>query len=266
VDYAMKQQYVDYDQIANSYNRRFEHEGPDGTRAALVEFARSINAQRILEVGCGTAHWLSAIQTDFGNETLLFGVDLSAGMLLKARQDTERINLIHACAEQLPIASHNFDMVYCLNAIHHFDDPRAFIQEARRLLRPGGWLAVIGTNPRGRRDRWYIYDYFPGTYKRDLDRFPSWGTIIDWVIECDFGELQWRLAEHIHDPKFGSEVLNDPFIEKNATSQLALLSDQEYLAGIDRINQAISKAQQENQVTLFRCDIYLYLLVAATPS
>ena len=53
---------VDYDKIAPHYNRRFEAEQPEGIRAALVSLANSIGAKMVLEVGCGTAYWLTALE------------------------------------------------------------------------------------------------------------------------------------------------------------------------------------------------------------
>lgn len=262
----MSRRRVNYDQIAPTYDRRFQTERPGGTRAALADLVRSTRASTILEAGCGTAHWLSALSNDLNQRLLLLGLDPSEGMLTRARQHQEPIRLLRATAECVPIADHVLDLVYCVNAIHHFEDPQEFIRNARRTLRPGGMLAVIGSNPRGRQDQWYVYDYFPGTYERDLERFPTWGAIVDWYLESGFERLHFHLAEHIHDPKYGQDVLSDPYLEKNATSQLSVLSTREYTAGIDRLKKALSQAEQDQQTLTFRCDIFIYLLVAITPN
>jgi SAM-dependent methyltransferase len=256
---------IDYDEIAPTYNRRFVNQQPGGTRAVLAGLASSCDARKIMEIGCGTAHWLTALREELGDEPQLFGLDLSAGMLAQVSQRSETIHLMQAMAECLPVRDESLDLIYCVNAIHHFEDTRRCIQEARRALQPAGALAVIGTNPRGRGNDWYVYDFFPGTYQRDLERFPSWGAIVDWAVESGFEQIEWRLGEWIHDPKIGREVLEDPFLEKNATSQLALLNDQEYAAGIERIQQAILQAERLNEVRVFQCDIHLYILIATTP-
>jgi ubiquinone/menaquinone biosynthesis C-methylase UbiE len=62
-----------------------------------------------------------------------------------------------------------------VNAIHHFERLDLFIAEARRLLRPGGTLAVIGMDPHHGRDHWCVYDYFPEAKVTDLARYPSSG-------------------------------------------------------------------------------------------
>ncbi|MBN1145795.1 MAG: class I SAM-dependent methyltransferase [Anaerolineales bacterium] len=258
----MKGHRVDYDALAATYDRRFSRQRRCGESEALLELARSSGARQILEAGCGTAHWLARLYRELGAQVALYGLDLSGGMLAQASRCALPLRLLCGRAEQMPLAPQSFDLVYCLNAIHHFEQPRAFIHEARRLLRPGGALAIIGTDPRGRQDKWYLYDYFAGTFETDLARFPSWGTMLDWLIGAGFQPLTLRLVEHIHAPKLGEAVLDDPFLRKEACSQLALLDDQAYQAGIQRIKQALASARDRGECLVFATDIYLYMLTA----
>ena len=49
---------------------------------------------------------------------------------------------LHA-AEKMPMPDNTFDLVSCRVAAHHFSDPKAFVAEAARVLRPSGHLFVI---------------------------------------------------------------------------------------------------------------------------
>jgi SAM-dependent methyltransferase len=158
-------------------------------------------------------------------------------------------------AGQLPLADAAFDLVYCVDAIHHFDRPKSFISRARHLLRPGGALAVIGNDSYRRRDSWYAYRYFKGTYETDLRRFPSRSTLEAWMMEAGFTDIQWRQVERIVDHKHGREVLDDPFLDKDSCSQLALLTDQEYAAGLQRIERALQAADARRETLCFPVDI-----------
>ena len=253
---------VDYDRIAAQYNRRFQGEGQRGTATALQDLAHQYNAERILEVGCGTGRWLADLRSA---TPALFGLDLSAGMLHEAQERDPQMGLVRGQAGQLPFPNATFDLIYCVNAIHHFQGQAEFVQQAARLLRPGGQLAVVGMDPRQQRDKWYVYDYFPGTYPADLERFPSWGQVMDWMVAAGLIEISWRLVERIYDPKQGRRVLSDPFLEKNAASQLALLSDQEYAAGIKRIQRALAKAEAAGDNLVFPVEILSYMLVGKSP-
>jgi len=187
-------------------------------------------------------------------------------MLGQARQQDTRFRLICAHATRLPFPEAAFDLVFCVNALHHFDAPRVFISEARRLLRPGGALAVVGMDPHTGRDDWYVYDYFEGTLAADLARFPSAGTILDWMIASGFDQVERRVAEHINGHFLGREVLGDYFLQKHSTSQLALLTDEAYAAGVRRMEAALAAAEAEGETLVFPNDLSLTILIGRTPS
>ena len=253
----MSDKQVDYDRIAPGYDQRYIHgSGQRGIAEVLQALARG--KERILEVGCGTGHWLAGLRSASG---MLLGLDLSAGMLGQVQARGEPLYLARGRACCLPLGDACADLVYCVNAIHHFQRRRDFIFEARRLLRPGGSLVVIGSEPRAHRHRWYIYDYFPGTYETDLDRFPSWGMVADWMIEAGFEQIEWRLVERIEDHKLGRGIYADPFLQKDACSQLALLSDEAYAAGLRRIGTALAKAEARGKPITFSTDLWQAMLV-----
>jgi ubiquinone/menaquinone biosynthesis C-methylase UbiE len=255
---AMPQAQVDYDHIAASYDRRFAHGGLTGPASALSELARDLGAERILEVGCGTGHWLESLEGISGQ---LYGLDLSAAMLGQAQRRDRGFHLARGRAGQLPFPDDSFDLVFCVNAIHHFQQQRRFVTEAKRLLRSGGALAVVGMDPRSDLGQWYIYDYFEGTYETDLVRFPSWGTILEWMAAAGFEQVQWQLVEQILDNKLGRAVLDDPFIQKDACSQLSLLTNEAYATGLRRIEAAIQAAEAGGETLSFPTDLFLAMLV-----
>jgi SAM-dependent methyltransferase len=164
----------------------------------------------------------------------------------------------------LAFAGAAFDLIYCVNAIHHFDRPRAFIHEACRTLRPGGTLAVIGMDPREQRDTWYIYDYFEGIYETDLRRFPSWGTVMDWMVKEGLVDVGCRIVERFASDLIGRAVLSHPFLRKESCSQLALLSDEAYAAGLRHIEAALIKAEAAGKEIVFPDDVSLAMISGHT--
>lgn len=248
-------QKLDYDRVAATYDRRFAEEGPSGITAALLGLAGQFDHPRMLEVGCGTGFWLDALRLVAG---LRVGLDFSAGMLAQAQQRPRPAELTRGTAGRLPYPTAYFDLAYCVNAIHHFDQPIAFIEEAWRVLRPGGRLSIIGSDPTERRDLWYVYDYFPGTYETDLERFAAHSTVQSWLAQAGFQQIERRLAERIVAHKSGREILGDPFLEKNSCSQLALLSEAEYAAGVQRIRQALGAADAAGEALHFPVLIEMY--------
>lgn len=96
------------------------------------------DADRILDVGCGTGGMLDRLR---GRRA--FGVDLSNRALAHARgRGLANVAAASACA--LPFPSDAFDAVLALDVIYHrcISDDAAAVAECARVLRPGGDLLI----------------------------------------------------------------------------------------------------------------------------
>lgn len=248
---------IDYDRVAPEYDRRYASRSYAGT-AETLEGVLAGSGPDVLEVGCGTGHWLTKLDA-LGHKA--FGVDASAGMLGRARAaGTGRLAV--ATAGALPFAGASFGAIVCVNALHHFPDPISFVREAWRTLREGGRFVSIGMDPHGGVRQWVVYDYFPGTREADLRRFPPPARLRDWLEEAGFGETTTCEAERMEDRVSGRAVLASPFLGRRGTSQLALLEDAAYEAGLRRIAAEIDRAEASGQEAVFTADLSLYATVA----
>lgn len=103
----------------------------------------------VLDVGCGPA-WLWFAQTDrLPSGMRLTLVDTSVGMIEEAKANlTSRTDLVAlskfqvADAVALPFKDESFDVVLLLHVLYHVDDSRTALEEACRVLRPGGRVFV----------------------------------------------------------------------------------------------------------------------------
>jgi SAM-dependent methyltransferase len=249
---------VEYDQIALTYNQRFAASKMEGVAAVLKKLVQELNARDILEVGCGTGYWLKLL--DPGGDWIS-GLDLSLGMLRQTK--TQNFHPALVCADvrhDLPFQSGVFDLVFCINAPHHFGGLEPFIAEAHRLLKKNACLAIVGANVRGQRDKWIVYRYFDGVYEMDLKRFSAWEVIADHLSAQGFKNVNWQEVERDEYTCIGEEIWQDVFLKKANTSQLTLLSDQEYADGIRRIKNAIKDAQVRGEKLVFNDEIRFTLL------
>ena len=116
----------------------FRH--PEADVGALGDVA----GLEVLEIGCGTAY-LSAWLTRAGARTT--AVDLSPAQLATARRCQERFalafDLIEADGERLPFAARSFDLVVSEYGVAPWCEPRRWLADAARVLRPGGRLVFL---------------------------------------------------------------------------------------------------------------------------
>lgn len=96
----------------------------------------------LLDAGCGTGYALPALGRQFPGAIRL-ALDLSPGML--ARVPAPNLRLA-GDLEHLPLADATLDLYWSSLAIQWCELPKV-LGEARRVLRPGGWLAVATLGP-----------------------------------------------------------------------------------------------------------------------
>jgi len=243
---------TDYDAVAPGYDRRYQHFDYREVEAALLAFLGDTPLAAILEVGCGTGHWLQAM---VGRASRIAGVDLSAEMIARARSSGAM--LARARAEALPWKDASFDRVVCINALHHFADRPQFFVEARRVLKPGGGLFTIGLDPHAERDTWWVYDYFPETRQIDRDRFAPVRTLRGDLVKAGFAWSESSAAEVFEHAMTSGEAFARGLVDRRFTSQLAVLADEEFEAGVARIREA----EQGGGELTFASELHLFATI-----
>jgi ubiquinone/menaquinone biosynthesis C-methylase UbiE len=102
----------------------------------------------VLDLACGPGNFSREFARTVGPEGLVVGVDASPTMLARGAADTAHagianLALIRADATDLPFRDGSFDAACCFAALHLFADPLAALDEMRRVLRPGGRIAIM---------------------------------------------------------------------------------------------------------------------------
>ena len=244
---------TNYKKIAPTYNTRYTANYLVSVEKELLKIISSNNYLNILEAGCGTGNWIKALNN---TQQKILGLDYSLDMLRVSKIDKPELCLVIADATQIPVKDNLFDLIFCVNAIHHFPDKEKFINECKRILLKNGMIAVFGVDPHIDKD-WYVYDYFDSVYKNDLKRFPSL-KFLERLLEKDFGDIKIKTVEKIYNERIGTEIFEDPFLQKHHSSQLANLSDEDYEKGIAKIKNQIDK----NSQTVFKTSVIFYLVSA----
>lgn len=241
---------IDYDKVASRFDDRYRHQPYAGIRAWLHMIYGS-RPRRMLDVGCGTGHWLTELSSF---SAMRVGLDRSYGMVAEARQRSAPSLFVCGAAEELPFAPRTFHGVFCVNAFHHFTDRSAFLENTRTLLGDGGSLAVAGFDPHHPSTRWYLYEYFEGTKERDVLRYPSMEDVRSLIVATGFSDVTAGTVEHIQKTFADRDVLGDAFLVRESTSQLLLLDDAAYRRGLRSIEAAVEAAERSR----FEVDLWFY--------
>lgn len=133
---------------AADWDSRFPDDGP-AYAAAVAELGLR-EGDRVLDAGCGTGRALPPLRAAVGTSGIVVGADLTWAMLeaaVRAGRDREGLLLL-ADVGVLPLTSGSFDAVFAAGLIAHLPHPAENLRELRRVVRPGGTLALF--HPIGR--------------------------------------------------------------------------------------------------------------------
>jgi ubiquinone/menaquinone biosynthesis C-methylase UbiE len=125
-----------FNRMVEAYEARPAY--PDALVDAVSKLARS--GSRFLDVGAGLGH-LAWPLAERGHRVT--AVEPAVRMLKRLRErGNERIDCVHAMAEQLPFDDGVFDVAVVADVVHFLDSERA-AREVARVLAPRGALAVV---------------------------------------------------------------------------------------------------------------------------
>ncbi len=118
--------------------------------------------ERFLDLGCGDGVLASALKNQF---QYIYGIELSGSGSLKSSSYGLQVILGDLNSPFFPLKDASVNCITTLDVIEHVDDPRLFVQEIYRVLKPEGVLILSTPNIRQvtRLFSLVIKGYFPKT-------------------------------------------------------------------------------------------------------
>jgi len=138
-EYLLKKTKEDYNRIAEKFSR---------TRSRIWEEVRFLfddyvrPGDKVLDLGCGNGRFFEILK-DKGVDYI--GVDFSERLIEIAKKRYPQVKFQVADALNLPFPNNFFDKVYTIAVLHHIPSKefrQRFLEEAKRVLKPGGLLIL----------------------------------------------------------------------------------------------------------------------------
>lgn len=145
------------DDFARWRRRRLDQEAYQADKVAAVRATIGPPAGRpVLDLGAGMGGFAVAMAREGAAVVALeFNGDYCQITRLRGRRYDLDLPVVQGVGEALPLPAGHFDLVCAWDVLEHVQEPRALLQEAHRVLRPGGALLLTVVNRWAFRDPHY---------------------------------------------------------------------------------------------------------------
>jgi SAM-dependent methyltransferase len=188
----------------------------------ISDLVRPEPGGRYLDLGCSAGLYTRNLARALGADGHVVGIDISFSMLKeaarRARGADTRPSFARADAENLPFADASFSGAVCGGTLNELGDPARALREARRVLVPGGRLAVMGIlrarTSRGRRLQRLLstggIEFFEPEQLESMfdhagfepDTLITYGVVF-FAGATRRGRAGWRFPDRKHGPQAG---------------------------------------------------------------
>lgn len=112
-----------------------------------INHANAQAGEICVDLGSGKGNDVIRLAEEVGETGYVYGIDISEGMIAKARQnlskfDVENAEILQAELEKLPLENSSINLVISNCTINHASDKQQVWNEVYRILKPGGRFVV----------------------------------------------------------------------------------------------------------------------------
>jgi ubiquinone/menaquinone biosynthesis C-methylase UbiE len=135
--------------LDSNYRRRIQPPDKFIQRSGIKE------EMRVLDLGCGSGAFTTFVARAVGEKGKVYALDIQVDMLKQLEnklskpenKDIKNIKLIEGSAYELPFDNNSLDLVNMVTVLQEIPDRDKALREVKRVLKPGGLLAVTELFP-----------------------------------------------------------------------------------------------------------------------
>ena len=162
----------------------------DWNREAVIK-AIPGSPRKIIDLGCGTGSTTILLQQAFPNAKII-GLDLSPQMLIMSNHKAQQAGLnnirwVHGIAEATGLEASEFDVVTASLLFHETPTSisQAILNEAYRLLKPGGKVIILDGHQKILRNTTWLTEIFEEPYIKDY----AASSVDAWLGKAGFSQV-----------------------------------------------------------------------------
>jgi len=221
---------IDYNKIASDYSTYRRNVHPKVLRGLLLTSGVG-KTSKVLEIGCGTANYIIALETATGSTC--WGLDPSEQMISVARKQSDKIEFLLGKAEQIDFQPNFFDLVFSVDVIHHVEGHLEYFHESNQVLKEGGKICTATDSEWIIRHRQPLATHFPETIEVEIARYPRIAKLRELMAQAGFIEINNDVVE------FSFPLTDIQAFRDKAFSSLHLISEEAFQKGLKRLEQDI---------------------------
>jgi SAM-dependent methyltransferase len=128
--------------------RKWGTSEPDLNKVVILKALAIRSGQTIVDAGCGDGYMAQVFARALQGAGTVYAIDQATPDVMDGEQEPEAATICPVAADLtgvIPLPSGFIDLIYLSSVFHIFDEDQArgFMREVKRLLKPGGRLAIV---------------------------------------------------------------------------------------------------------------------------
>ena len=197
----------------------------------------------ILDLGAGTGRFAVPLHTTF--HCRVHAVEPAEAMMGEGKRNAfESVVWYHGSAENIPLETGSMELVWMSQTLHHFENLDRAFQEIRRVLRPGGCLAIRNGTKENMVDLEWLR-CFPDAERIDKTRLPARQELVDLASKYGFVTVSIQTVYQCFASSY-SDYYDK--ISRRGLSALIAISDEAFEAGLCKLRDWVDKQPPDKPV------------------